>query len=359
VELVLTRPTSQTYGVSVICNGQFSHFFNLRLILPVEQSRPPASPLTDPIAYGKALYSALFPYKSLALRCLEGQPQRLLLVAHDHELDAIAWEYTYGSYGPQDSEETFLVLACHVVRGLPVESRQILPALNHHLHVVAIPSHPLHHDLAPLQIESEWIRLTEIFRELPFAIALERVQPPTLERLGLLLAGQQQRVVHFMGHGTQDPRTGAVVCFEQENGSLDAVTARDFLRRVHQSVFLVTLNACVSATPGETHLSNLAAALVQQHTPYALGMRFRVLDQDALLLSQALYGYLARGSSVEEATYQARLALARGQHSWTVGVPVLYTSLAQAAPGFAISEGTPTITATAPPPSLYVLPAAE
>jgi tetratricopeptide (TPR) repeat protein len=210
-----------------------------------------------------------------------------------------------------------------------------------------------------LQIESEWIRLTEIFCELPFDIELERSQPPTLERLGLLLAGKQQRVVHFMGHGAQDPQTGAVVCFEQENGSLDAVTARDFLRTVHQSVFLVTLNACVSAAAGETHLSNLAAALVQQHTPYALGMRFPVLDQDALLLSQALYGYLARGCSVEEATYQARLALARGQHRWTIGVPVLYTSLAAPAPGFAISPGTPTITATALPPSLYALPAAE
>jgi hypothetical protein len=72
-------------SISVSCDGQFSHFFNLRLILPASQGQPLASPLNDPIAYGKALYSALFPYKSLALHCLESQPQRLLLIA------AIIW----------------------------------------------------------------------------------------------------------------------------------------------------------------------------------------------------------------------------------------------------------------------------
>lgn len=357
VELVVTRPTGQTPGVTVTCNGQFSHLFHLRLILPAEQDQQLPSPLTDPIAYGQALYRALFPAQSLARQCLEAGPLRLLLVTSDGELDTIAWEYLYGVYGPQ-TEETFLVLACHVVRGLPAELRQSPPRPNDGLHVVAVPAHPLSHDLAPLQIEGEWLRLAEMFRELPFAIELERSQPPTLDRLGLLLAGKQHRVVHFMGHGAQDPRTGAVLCFEHENGSLDAVTAREFLHSVRQGVFLVTLNACSSAAPGETLLSNLAAALIQQHIPYALGMRFRLPDQDALTLSRAFYGYLARGCPVEEATSQARLALSRGQQSWTIGVPVLYTSLAQPAPGFALSRGNPTITAAAPSPALYALPAA-
>lgn len=356
MELVVTRPSGQTPGVTVTCNGQFSHLFHLRLILPSEHDQPLPPPLADPIAYGKALYRALFPAQSLARQCLANGPLRLLLVTADSELDAIAWEYLYGAYGPQ-AEETFLVLACHVVRGLPAELRQPPPGRHNGLHVLAVPSHPLSHDLAPLHIESEWIRLTEIVRELPFAIELERAQPPTLDRLGLLLAGKQQRIVHFMGHGAQDPRTGAVLCFEHENGSLDAVTAREFLRSVRQGVFLVTLNACSSAAPGETLLSNLAAALVQQCVPYALGMRFRLLDQDALTLSRAFYGYLARSCPVEEATYQARLALSRGQQRWMIGVPVLYTSLAQPAPGFALSRGTPTISAAAPSPALYALPA--
>ena len=116
-----------------------------------------------------------------------------------------------------------------------------------------------------------------------------------------------------MGHGGQDEEAGAILCFEKDNGELDAVTARDFMRQVRGTIFLVTLNACVSATPGETHLSNLAAALVQQKTPYALGMRFSIPDEDALAFSRTFYSYLARGSSVEEAVYRARLALNRNR----------------------------------------------
>ena len=40
-----------------------------------------------------------------------------------------------------------------------------------------------------------------------------------------------------------------------------------FVQRVRGSVFLVTLNACVSATPGPTPFSNLAAALARQQAP--------------------------------------------------------------------------------------------
>src|SRR5207302_9286829 len=105
-----------------------------------------------------------------------------------------------------------------------------------------------------------------------------------------------------------------------------------------------TLNACVSASTGETLLNNLAAALVQQKIPYALGMRFSIPDEDALIFSRTFYSYLARGSSVEEAVYRVRLALSRNrQRQWMIGVPVLYTALSAPAPGFASLKGTPEI----------------
>ena len=131
------------------------------------------------------------------------------------------------------------------------------------------------------------------------------------------------------------------------------------MRRVRGTVFLVTLNACASATPGETHLSNLAAALVQQKTPYALGMRFSIPDEDALTFSRAFYGDLARGSSVEEALYQARLALSQKRHQWVIGVPVLYTALSAPAASFASREGTPVIKEYLPHSEISILPRAE
>src|SRR3989440_3295060 len=177
-----------------------------------------------------------------------------------------------------------------------------------------------------------------------YPITLERVRPPTLERLGLLLANTQHRIVHFMGHGGQHEKEGAILCFETENGDLNPVTAKDFMRQVSGSVFLVTLNACVSATPGETHLSNLAAELVRQKTPYALGMRFGSPDEGALTFSRPFYSSLVRASSVEEAVYRVRLALARNRHrQWMIGMPVLYTALSAPTPGFASLKGTPEI----------------
>src|SRR5258706_15952765 len=98
-----------------------------------------------------------------------------------------------------------------------------------------------------------------------------------------------------MGHGGLH-ETGAVLCFEKENGYLNPVTAKQFIQRVRGTVFLVTLNACVSATPGLTLFSNLAAALVQQKTPYALGMRMSIHDDDARAFSHSFYSDLARGS---------------------------------------------------------------
>lgn len=334
MELTLTRQTGTQ--VLVTCDDQSSHTFDLLALVPGNNGLP--YPLDDPIMYGKAIYQALFPQETAAWIVLNAKPDRILFVCTDDTIDATPWEYAYGS-------DDFLVLEYQFVRGLPVDQRIVSPALNKELHIVAVPSNPLSHGLEPLNIDGEWIRLKEVLQELKeFAITLERTRPATLERVGLLVANQQQRIVHFMGHGGQNENAGAILCFEKDNGDLDAVTARDFIRQLRGNVFLVTLNACVSASPGETHLSNLAAALVQQKVPYSLGMRFSIPDAEALAFSRTFYSYLARGSSVEEAAYRVRLALSRNQqHQWMIGVPVLYTSLSMPATGFASVVGTPEI----------------
>src|SRR5262249_19017457 len=158
-------------------------------------------------------------------------------------------------------------------------------------------SHPLSHDLAPLNIEEEWLRLQEVIEELPYAITLERTRPPTLERTRHLLAGQRGQVIHFMGHGSQEMQQGAMLCFERDDGDLHIVTSRDFTLRVRDTIFLVVLNACVTAAPGPTPFSNLALTLVQQKVPYALGMRLSITDEEARIFSRVFYSELARGVS--------------------------------------------------------------
>jgi tetratricopeptide (TPR) repeat protein len=343
MELTLTRQDATTTQVSVSCDGQDSHRFDLRALLPGGEHGLPG-PFEDAAAYGAALFAALFPpgtAASAALALEYGQEQaRVLLVAAGETLETIPWEFASGPDG-------FLVCDLPFVRGLPPEQRIAPPERVGGLHIVAVPSNPLHPGLAPLNIGGEWTRLKEIAAGLEAAVTLERVWPPTIARLRERLANQRQRVVHFMGHGGQDERVGAVLCFEQDNGALEPVTAGEFTKRLRGSVFLVTLNACESATPGETHFSNLAAALVRARTPYALGMRFSIYDDDALAFSRAFYGDLARGVPVEEAVWQARLSLSKSRRPWATGVPVLYTALdlpARArAPNFNTAPGAPAI----------------
>ena len=351
----LTPARQDETQVLVTCDGQLSHTFDVLTLFPGEQGPP--QPVDDPIGYGVAVYQALFPPESAARRELDAMPERILLVTSDDTIETIPWEYAYGLYGAEDVEN-FLVLACQFVRGLPADQRIAQPALENGLHIVAIPSNPLEKELPPLDITSEWIRLKEIIHDVPYSISLERARPPTIEQVRRLVANQRNRVVHFMGHGGQH-ETGAILCFEKENGELQPVTAREFVMRVRGSVFLITLNACVSATPGPTNFSNLAAALVRQKTPYALGMRLSIHDDDARTFSRTFYSELASGVSVEEALLQARLTLANSPRSWVIGVPVLYTALTELSAGFTALEGTPTVEEHQPPIEVSALPRAE
>ena len=334
MELILTRPDATASRVTVTCDGQQSHTFDLSALIPTKANGL-AHPMADPVAYGTALYTALFPTGTLARRTLERERERILLVATDDTLDAIPWEYLYGPDG-------FIVCDLPFVRGLPGQ-RMPVPEIVGGLHIIAVPSNPLHPRLAPLNIAGEWMRLVDIVQGLESAVTLERAWPPTMDRLRALVANRQQRVVHFMGHGGKNERDEAVLCFEQDNGSPELISAREFTRRLRGGVFLVTLNACESAEPGETHFSNLAAALVREGLPYALGMRFAIHDDDALAFSRAFYDNLARGVPVEEAVFQMRLSLVKSTRRWAIGVPVLYTALAAPAPGFSTAAGAPVV----------------
>jgi tetratricopeptide (TPR) repeat protein len=345
IELTLTQQSPTVVGVT--CNGEHSHTFENSAVPEMSE----AAILKDPVAYGKVLYQALFPQGTIARRTLEEMPERLLLVAETDALDAIIWEYLHGPDG-------FLVLERPFVRGLPREQRIEVPQLAQPLHIVAVPSNPLSQQVEPLNIDGEWQQLKDVVNDVQAALTLERTRPATIERLRSLVAGKRHRVVHFMGHGGQHA-SGAILCFEQGNGELDPVSARQFATRMRGAVFLVTLNACVSATPGPTHFSNLAKALVQQKTPYGLGMRVSISDEDARTFSRTLYDELARGVPIEEALLQARLTLSSSRYPWAVGVPVLYTALKRPASGFTYKEGVPAIDEHQPPMDVLALPRAQ
>src|SRR5436305_8383191 len=113
MELTLTHETETEIGV--ICDGQHSHTFDVRTLI-ANQGKELSQPIDDPLAYGEAVYLALFPPGTLARHVLETMPERILLVTTDNDLDAVPWEYIHGPNG-------FLVCDCHFVRGLPFDHR--------------------------------------------------------------------------------------------------------------------------------------------------------------------------------------------------------------------------------------------
>jgi len=317
MEIILTRKQKE---VTVVCDGSFSHTFSLAK-LPDEL-----------IQLGRYLYNSLFPKDSLSCRTLMAHPKRILLVAEDPMLDAIPWEYLHGPNG-------FIVLDFDFVRGLTADNRR--PAdnlIDTSLHIVAIPSNPISHDLENIDIEGEWNRLKNGLDGQDVTMTLERVRPPTLEQTRRLMANQRNRIIHFMGHGGRNI-TDTFLCFEDEHGGLKRVTTQEFVRRMEDTAFLVTLNACVSATTSETEFSNIARALVERGVPYALGMRNFIMDDDAKVFSRTFYAELARYSSVEVSLRQARNSLADSNNPWAIGMPVLYTSLHEAGKGFTTQQG--------------------
>jgi hypothetical protein len=118
---------------------------------------------------------------------LQATPGCILLVTTDSGLDAIPWEYTYAPNG-------FLVLEFPYVHGFPAEQCIVPPAFENDWHIVAIPSNPLSHDLEPLNIDREWMRLKESIRALAYVIMLERTHYLSLERVRQIIANQKHRI---------------------------------------------------------------------------------------------------------------------------------------------------------------------
>jgi tetratricopeptide (TPR) repeat protein len=317
--------------VWVACDGRASHDFALETVAAADPG---------------ALYNALFPPKTLARAAL-ASAERLALVL-DEALDSLPWELSRGPDG-------WLALQMPLVRLTPPGSRRPAPKLDSPLRVLAVPSNPVARGVTPLNIAGEWRRLREAFGKLTHSARLERVTPPTLDSLRNAALRRPQAVIHFMGHGGQTDEQ-AVLCFESDAGGLQKITAEDFAFSVDKLAFLVTLNACVSAAPGPTQFSNLARLLTLRGIPYALGMSASIPDADALTFSRALYENLSAGVDVEQAVFQARRSLLRGNpNTGLVGVPVLYSSLEAPAGGFATPDGQPHIDEGGPPLDVTVL----
>lgn len=184
--------------------------------------------------------------------------------------------------------------------------------------------------LGGLRLAREAERLYEATDGTRVQLKLVRIRSPGELRRELDRGGFQ--ILHFMGHGMLDRRSGeGILLFENRRGGVRKVTGRELALELRgiSTLRLVVLNACETAAPtvpatGSDPYLGVASALVLEDVPAVVAMRSGISDAAAVTFSEALYEHLARRDPIEEAVAEARLRLAR-EHARSIewATPVL------------------------------------
>jgi hypothetical protein len=278
----------------------------------------------DPYTQGRALTAALGGEKLVAL--LDGDPDRLLLLACDAAAEAVAWEYA----ALPDQQ----LLACRygLLRlVLPGGGRDAPPPNSDGpLQFIALAADPLVDDRGRpwegrrLNLEDELRAIRRTLQAGDKALLGRRV-PPTRSALRRALR-RGPAVLHLTCHGdvveTEKAGPMAVLFLEDDDGGQDRLPGRDLAAMPPRGVLrLALLSACHTAR-GQ---ANLARALVLNGLPAAIGMQGKLDDRLSDDLAQGLYETLLEGYPLGEALRQARQALQEEDYR-AAGLPAGYVA---------------------------------
>ena len=326
----------------------------------------PAATRTRPQQIGDQLFNALFsgPVRSLldrSLGMIHGRQRGLRIKLHiDPEdpslaqLASLPWEFLY-----RKETRDFLNLSrfTPILRYLDVQRPYTPLSLEPPLRILVVISDPagyipLDLDRERAQIEASWARQK--------GVQVEFMEQATILALQDRLADQTYHVLHYMGHGDFDERTGqGVLVMEDEDGRgaiVDGSTLGVLLRDL-PTMCLVFLNACetarVTKEKGLDPFAGVAAAMVMAGIPAVVAMQFPISDSAAITFSQKFYPLLARGDPVDAAVAEGRRAIRLAEaRTMEWGTPVLFMR----APQGVIFQVTEVQRAKVPIPEMPELP---
>jgi outer membrane protein assembly factor BamD (BamD/ComL family) len=298
----------------------------------------PAATRTRPQQIGDQLFNALFsgPVRSLldrSLGMIHGRQRGLRIKLHiDPEdpslaqLASLPWEFLY-----RKETRDFLNLSrfTPILRYLDVQRPYTPLPLEPPLRILVVISDPA--DYVRLDLEAERAQIEASWAK-PEGVQVEFMEQATILALQDRLAEQRYHVLHYMGHGDFDERTGqGVLVMEDNDGQgvmVDGSTLGVLLRDA-PTMRLVFLNACESARvtkeKGLDPFAGVAAAMVMAGIPAVIAMQFPISDSVAITFSQKFYPLLARGYPVDAAVAEGRRAIRlaeTGTMEW--GTPVLF-----------------------------------
>lgn len=288
----------------------------------VAPSAPPApGPTKTAKAFGEQLFDALFQDKArsvldrtlAAAQALDaGVRIRLSMDLRGDgmtEVASLPWELM------RDKDQLPLVVSTQTPL---VRSPDIVQPTEPHpferpLRILLVMSNP--QGSAPLNLLEERNRITGILGPLP-DVKVDTCAP-VVSQLLQKLRESDYHVIHYMGHGQFDQKTGrGALVMETEDGGKDLVSGEDFgvyLRDEVKLLRLVFLNACKTATAstreGVDPFAGIATALIQAGVPAVVAMQFPISDQAALAFSETFYQCIARGDAVDVAMGEGRKKL--------------------------------------------------
>ncbi len=243
----------------------------------------------------------------------------------DDELASLPWEFLY-----DESLNRFLALSKETALVRYLDQPRSLEALEvtAPLKVLVMISSP--QDQAALDVEVEWGKLHEAFRQLaPELVQMDRVKHASLAALDQELSCKSYHIFHYIGHGVFDERREAsYLMLEDEAGKSSAIAGETIGVHLqnHTSLRLVILNACEGARASSHDVySGIAQGLIREGLPAVIGMQFEISDRAAIAFSSRFYDAIARGKPVDEALDEARRRIHAAQNGGTEwGTPVLY-----------------------------------
>jgi hypothetical protein len=282
-------------------------------------------------AWGRDLFEALFPgdVRRLYDVARSLQPDGILDVVFTSMIDWVAdkpWELAWDPARRSFVATSDVNFVRNVFTAVPAEIR---PRRRERLRILVATARPA--GTAPLGAREETALVRRAFRPLVQAglatlSVLNRATPQALHRR---LSDQVVDVLHYVGHGAFDEDSGDG-CLYLEDGRgrpkpVDAAAFRQIVGR--RGTEVVFLNACESGRGGRVDfVRGVAPSLVAAGVPAVVANQYPVLDTAATVFAREMYGALARGATLGDASREARVALGHtiGAEALDWSVPVLF-----------------------------------
>jgi hypothetical protein len=282
-------------------------------------------------SWGRDLFEALFPgdVRRLYDVARSLQPDGILDVVFTSMIDWVAdkpWEVAW-----DPARRTFLATSDvnfvrNVFTAVPAEIR---PRRRERLRILVATARPA--GTAPVAAREETALVRRALRPLVQAglATISVLNRATPQGLHGRLSDQTIDVLHYVGHGMFDEDAGEG-CLYLEDGRgrpkpVDAAAFRQIVGR--RGTDLVFLNACESGRGGRSDfLRGVAPSLVAAGVPAVVANQYPVLDTTATVFAREMYAALAHGSTLGDASREARVAVGHttGAETLDWAVPVLF-----------------------------------